>query len=65
MAKRPLNRKDKRAEHEAFEAREREKEEEKKKKKKAVDSEEGDEASDGNAEGTREKRNNPSSQHPC
>ena len=34
MAKRPMNRKEKRAEHEAFEAREREKEEAKKAKKK-------------------------------
>ena len=41
MAKRPMNRKEKRAEHEAFEAREREKEEAKKaKKKKKVDEDE-------------------------
>lgn len=45
MAKRPINRKEKRAEHEAFEAREREKEEAKKakKKKKSDDDEEEDE----------------------
>lgn len=53
MAKRPLNRKDKRAEHEAYEAREREKEEElKKKKKKAVASDEDmDEEEDDDLDG--------------
>lgn len=43
MAKRPVNRKDKRAEHEAFEARKREKEEAKKAKKKKKDDDEEEE----------------------